>query len=161
VIGDSLTTQIRQRLVDDQTHRWVLWSRCGATVQTALDAGAARSVRAAQPDVVIVALGTNDSGFPTPHEGSSAGFAARQRRILDQLAGVPCVVWMNTGQAGDPVLQGQMDTVNDIVRASGARVFDWGGIVRSEPGLLLDRVHLAPGGQVRRVQALAAAVGRC
>jgi len=160
VIGDSITTQIRERLIDDPARRWVVWSRCGATVQTALDADVPARIRAEHPDVVIVALGTNDAGFPTPTPGSSVAFEGRAQRLLEQLAGVPCVVWVNVAEQGDPVLQAEMDRVNVTVQASGVPVVDWDREVQSETGLLLDRVHLSRQGQELRRQLIADAA-RC
>lgn len=161
VIGDSLTTQIRPRLLADRSHRWVVWSRCGATVQTALDDDAVRSVRAQHPDVVVVALGTNDAGFPAPREGSSTGFAARVWRLLDQVAGVRCVTWVSAGQIGDRLLQGEMERVNSALHDGGVRIVDWDRMVESEPRLLLDRVHLTTTGADRRTAAISDAVDGC
>jgi len=162
VIGDSITSQVRSVLTADPEHQWVVWSRCGATTGSAIAAGAAHAVMAAHPQVVVVALGTNDTGFPEPQPGAAAGFAERARLLLDLVAGVPCVVWVNTAQAGDDVLQAEMNSVNQAVRElPGVHVADWAAVAAAGPGVLTDRVHLSTVGVAGRVGLLQRAVSDC
>jgi len=162
VVGDSITSQTRERLAADPDHRWVIWSRCGATTESAGAAGAMAAVLGYRPDVLVVALGTNDTGFPDPSRGASAGFGVRGMHLLAHAAAVPCVVWVEVAQVGDAVLQGEMDTVNATVAAfPRIRVAPWAAVVGAMHSLLTDRVHLSTAGVAARIGLMARAADSC
>jgi len=164
LISDSIGTQVRFGLIAGYQHHWVVWSRCGAAVDDALAAGVPRTLARFVPTVVVVALGTNDTGYPNPQSGPAAGFAAKAATLLDQIGPGPCVVWVNVAQVGDQALQTQMDTINAGITAlflRGVHVSRWSDVVASDPSVLVDRVHLSHHGVERRIQLLDDAVNSC
>jgi hypothetical protein len=164
LIADSIGSQVRFGLIAGHQHHWVVWSRCGASVPETIDAQAAGAVARFHPTVVVVALGTNDAGYPNPTPGAAAGFAEQANRLLDQIGPGPCVVWVDVAQVGDQALQTEMNTVNAGINAMflrGVRVAKWTSVVATDPGVLVDRVHLSHHGVERRIQLLDAAVDSC
>jgi len=164
LISDSIGSQVRFGLVAGHQHHWVVWSRCAASVDDALQAGAAGTIARFRPTVVVVALGTNDTGFPKTRPGDDREFAARASRMLDQIGPGPCVVWVDVAQVGDEVLQTEMDTINRAISGMsvrGVRVERWTDVVGTDPGVLIDRVHLSHHGVERRIELLDDAVDRC
>lgn len=164
LIADSIGSQVRFGLIAGHQHHWVVWSRCGASVPETIDAQAANAVARFHPTVVVVALGTNDAGYPKPTPGAAAGFAEQANRLLDQIGPGPCVVWVDVAQVGDPTLQAEMDTVNAGITAMflrGVRVAKWTDVVKSDPAVLVDRVHLSHHGVERRIRLLDDAVDAC
>ncbi len=162
VVGDSLTSQIRGDLLTDGSRRWVVWSRCGATAVSANDSGVMPAVLAEHPAVLLVALGTNDAGFPEPQPGAAAAFGVHAGALLAAVPPDVCVVWVAAAQVGDAVLQTEMGQVNaDVAALRGVQVADWGRVVATRPGLLVDRVHLSRAGAAARVSLLRGAVDGC
>jgi len=169
VVGDSITTQVRRVLMADDAHHWVVWSRCGARTDTALAAGAVGAVAAGgPPDVVVIALGTNDTGFPEPHPGAADGFLTSAVKLTDQALQFrpACVVWLTLAQRGDPELAAEMRQVSDALsflaeRDERVHVADWAAPVAADSQLLLDRVHLTDRGIAARVDLLKTAVDHC
>lgn len=99
VLGDSVTSQIRDELVADTRYNWVVASLCGArldhflgdplypsdsNLEFGLDA-----VLDADPDVVVVAVGSVDARITGQDNGPNI------EAMMDRLAGVSCPVWMN------------------------------------------------------------------
>lgn len=72
---------------------------------------AAAVVAAAQPVVVVVALGTNDAVFPS----DVAGFAERAEQLLSALGPVP-IVWVTHTEGGGGRDPADERRVNDVIR---------------------------------------------
>jgi len=164
LISDSIGSQVRFGLIAGYQHHWVVWARCGASVDDALQAGAAGTLARFHPTVVVVALGTNDAGYPNPSPGASAGFGAHAAQLLDQIGPGPCVVWVDVAQVGDPALQNELNTINRGINAlpvRGVRVARWSDVVATDPAVLIDRVHLSHHGVERRIKLLDDAVNAC
>lgn len=100
VIGDSVTSQVRDELVADTRFDWVIGSMCATRLDHYLGAPlvpdrpdlsfAVDQVLAADPDVVIVALGSVDVlHFP------ELDHAGRIDQMLTLLDDVPCPLWLN------------------------------------------------------------------
>ncbi len=92
-------------------------------------------------DVVVVLLAHNDGASPGVYQPAA-------NRILDQLAGVPRVVWLTLHEVR-PYYAG----VNQFLRDQAAnrpnlRVADWNALVNQNPGAVAgDGLHLSPSGR--------------
>lgn len=171
MLGDSITTQIRNRLVADTTHRWFVWSRCGNTTADVTAVGAVNLLLAQHPDVLVVGLGTNDAAWKEPHPGASTGFDARSGAIVDAAAaaGVKCVAWINVGADSrpGPVFVAEAAAVNQAIASLPARStvkvipVDWNRYVVADPNLVLDGAHTTPAGQDARLDVTTRAVRAC
>jgi lysophospholipase L1-like esterase len=91
VIGDSLTTQSRQILIGRGGFDWHVSSWCGARIVDYLPGGALTGamdeLQAYQPDLVVIALGTNDA-----HDGDDVRASAQA--LLDELPAGVHVAWV-------------------------------------------------------------------
>jgi hypothetical protein len=180
VLGDSVTSQIRDELVADTRYNWVVASLCGARMDHFLghpigptDVNLAFGLDAvldAHPDVVVVAVGSVDSRLPDPDN------AANVAEMMDRLAGVPCPVWMNAWVGtGNPDWAAGTIRFNATLAREAAKehvvVLDWGAAVResevtSENAWLLpgpfDQLHVSvPIGHQARVGMTLAAIEAC
>jgi lysophospholipase L1-like esterase len=98
-----------------------------------------------QPDVVVIATGTNDSVEPI-----GAVHATSIDNALDALAGNPCVVWVNVRSElwTNPVAWNQLLT-EKAAAAGNVRVADWDGYSNGHPEWIAwDTVHLSDEGKV-------------
>ena len=99
-----------------------------------------------QPDVVVIATGTNDSV-----EEIGPVQASWIDNALDALAGNPCVVWVNVRSEiwwTNPVAWNHLLT-EKASAAGNVRIADWDGYSTGHPEwIAYDHVHLSDEGQV-------------
>ncbi len=179
VIGDSVTSQIRDELVADTRFNWVVASLCGARIDTFLGLSpepsldlsfALDAVLAAQPDAVVVATGSVDARDP------SGGSSAYIETIIGRLASVRCPAWMNAylGTANPDWSNGarrfnaRLDTA---ARRHGVVQLDWhSALTASEDGTYhpwllagpYDQLHVSvPTGHQARVGMTLAGLEAC
>jgi hypothetical protein len=181
VLGDSVTSQIRDELVADTRYNWVVASLCGGRLdhflgdpigeqepdlEFGLDA-----ILAADPDVVVVALGSVDSKLP------GVDHTANVNAMLDRLRGVRCPAWMNVYVGNtNPTWSEAARRFNSLVAsastARGAVQLDWAGGIAASGPTTGDHPWLAPGpfdqlhvtvpiGHQARVGMILSAVERC
>jgi hypothetical protein len=112
----------------------------------------------ADPDVVVVGLGTNDTGNTTDIER----FPARLDRMMQALGDRP-VIWIThvSKRPGAPASAGA--TINEFIRAAPERwpnltVLDFGVDIEHDPTILsYDDLHFSPWGQRVYAQKIAEA----
>jgi hypothetical protein len=163
VIGDSITSQIRDELVHDTRYNWVIGSMCAARIDhflgppvlpTLTDLSfATEAVLAADPDVVLMALGTADT-MHRPGVDHAGNIDALMSRFDD----VQCALWMNlhVGDHPDQVWREDATAFDaDVLTVAAAHhvpVIDWHTVTRaagtgmSHPWLLpgpIDLMHVS------------------
>lgn len=103
---------------------------------------AAGAVAAAQPAVVVVALGTNDS----VSGGDIAAFPGRAMQLLGALGQVP-IIWVTHTESGGGKSPADEKAVNDVIRSLPATypnvsVLDLAPEIAADPSLLSrDGIH--------------------
>jgi lysophospholipase L1-like esterase len=178
VIGDSLTVQVVDRLVADTRFNWSISAMCGARGDHYAGGallGGAMNVRGAydvvladQPDVLLVALGTNDV-LDEVYTNVPRDIASSIQEILRSADPLACRSWINVHT---PVRPGAPygpeyrwdhyaphynSTIDAYVGAGWTQVADWDAIVRRgtpDQLLLSDGIHLSEGGKAARTQLL-------
>ncbi len=168
IVGDSLTVAATEELtlelaslgleiveIDAAVGRRIAANSNGAGVQGGLEA-VETLVRAEQPDLWVIALGTNDAGgFANVDVG-----AEQVELLVEELPRDVPLVWVNTHIRGR---EGESGTVNDAI-AKGLRgrgqtlIVDW-----TEPGshprsLGDDGIHLTELGEGWWASAVAAGI---
>lgn len=178
VVGDSLTVQTVDRLIADTRFNWSVTAMCGARgdhyVGTEL-LGGSLNIRGAfddvlrdEPDVLLIALGTNDvlnevfTNVPRDLTPAIEG-------LLRAAESVPCKSWVNVHT---PVRPGvpygpefrwdhyaphYNQTIDAYVAANWTGLANWDAVLRgSTPDhmLMSDGIHLSAGGQGARSQLL-------
>lgn len=121
---------------------------------------------AAQPDVVVVALGANDAGSPPGGDGGR--FDRRLDRMMRALPEVP-VLWVTHVDRRLDGFGPYAPEVNERIRAAATRwdrlgIIDLTPALSADPGLLrADGLHFSPAGMTeyahRIAQSAAAAAG--
>lgn len=97
-----------------------------------------RARRGEVQDVVVLQLGANDGGDP-------GVFAGRVRAVMDELAGVPLVVWLTIREAR-PYYAAANAALRDVVAGyPNGMVADWNAVA-PPTGVYRDGLHLAPEG---------------
>jgi hypothetical protein len=158
VIGDSLTSQIRDELAADPRYNWVVASLCAARLDqylgtpvapTPIDLSfATDAVLAADPDVVLVALGTADT-----RQRPTVVHTANIDAMMDLLDSVPCPMWMNLhvsdfGEPANTTWARDATAFNAALEAQGAahRIprIDWNAVT-SDAGSGMAHPWLLPG----------------
>ncbi len=182
VIGDSMTAQMRDTLLNDERYDWYLLSRC-ATAIYSFDHPDPRAtpglpeafaqLKALQPRALVVALGLTDLGGRLPYEGS-------MQWMLRETASIPCRSWANVyaNPNIDPRIPGGQEafeefnaTLERSLAGTDVHLLDWayraGAIEVNEQGYHpwlnpADWVHLLPGtGFDQRTALLTSDLGRC
>lgn len=99
------------------------------------------------PDVLVVALGTNDSIHP-------GDFGGRAQRVMTLAKGIP-VVWVNLDKPFvETTLNFSLNTV--AMRHSNLWVYNWNQFADSHPQIRLgDQIHLTQGGYNLRAHMIA------
>jgi lysophospholipase L1-like esterase len=178
VVGDSLTVQTIDQLVADTRFNWSITAMCGARADHYVGSellGGALNVRGAydqvlldQPDIVLIALGTNDV-LEEVYTNIPRNLAPGIEGLLQAAGAVPCTSWVNVHT---PVRPGAPygpeyrwdhyaphynQTIDAYVGANWTRLTNWDAVVRaSSPDQLLmsDGIHLSPGGRAARARLL-------
>lgn len=166
MIGDSLTVGTQPYQADDL--RGVGWelttinAYVSRGIATKMDSdpftglAAVDAIRASdgEPDLWVVALGTNDAGLVGP-----SGYATLIARMLDRIGNRP-VLWVNIYLPRNSSRQAAWNAALDD--ASGQRrqlrVFDWASVAAAHPSWLTsDGVHHTGTGYQQRAAAIAGA----
>lgn len=139
VIGDSLTTQSRELLIGRGGFQWQVSSMCGAQISDYLPGGAyadvVDEVAAFAPDVIVVALGTNDAR-------SRAGVRTTAPQLLAALPeGVP-VAWVLPAPIHDELDFEIAVARADITNLHGVTVVDWAPWAEMPGARIDDNIHL-------------------
>jgi hypothetical protein len=115
------------------------------------------------PDVVVLALGTNDVWHDGAHVDDPVLASTTEHAAVDAFAG-SCIVWVTLpdvpGAANwDPV---EAQTMNADAATWADQTADWAGAVTADPTLLnAGHVHATAAGYLVRAQLIDDAVGRC
>ena len=164
VIGDSLTVGTQPYQADDL--RGAGWesatlnayvsrgiaTKMDSDPNTGLTAVDAVRWSGAEPDLWIVALGTNDAGLV-----GMSGYPALIARMLDHIGDRP-VLWVNIYLPRNSGRQAAWNAALDDAAAARRqlRVFDWASIAGAHPAwLTTDGVHYTGAGYQQRAAALA------
>jgi lysophospholipase L1-like esterase len=117
----------------------------------------ARDLRARQPDVWVVQLGTNDVAYEPLDQSRYAFWIIA---VLEAIGPDAPVVWVNVHRADRPVEAAAFDAVLALLDSERPqlRVADWATVAVAEPVLAADGVHLAPEGGARFAGVIADAV---
>lgn len=121
--------------------------RDGRTV--ALSSGSlASAVANSSPDVVVIALGSND----VAQDRTRAQMEGDLLRALGRVEEVPCVVLTTVSAFGTPFYNPRWTSAanrfNRLVFSQGVAVVNWNRAVRENPTFLLpDGLHLTDGGR--------------
>jgi hypothetical protein len=179
VLGDSITSQIRDELVADTRFNWVVASMCAGRIDQFLgenlEPGAPDlsfgldAVLEADPDVVVVALGSVDARDVGSDPARSA------IRMLQRLSSVPCPIWMNafvgtTNHEWAAATHRFNQRLSERVSAQQTPLLDWSGAVLTSglgsgmwiaPGPF-DELHVTvPIGHQARVGMILSAIDQC
>jgi lysophospholipase L1-like esterase len=163
VVGDSLAYSIGG-LLDPALEL------AGFTVQTDLAPGrqvaargldgqisagleAIQTLKAADPVLWVVQLGTNDVMFEA---ATTARYAELVAAALDAIGPGPPVVWVNIWRADRPTESAMFDAVLRLIalQRPQLRVADWHAVAVREPVLAPDGVHLNDDGLRRFTQTI-------
>jgi lysophospholipase L1-like esterase len=178
VVGDSLTVQTIDQLTADTRFNWTVTAMCGARGDHYLGTellGGSLNLRGAfddvvrdEPDVLLIALGTNDvlnEVFTNVPMNLTPGIEG----LLGASESVPCRSWVNVHTPVRPGVpygpEFRWDhyaphynrTIDAYVAAEWTDLSDWDAVLRSSgPDQLLmsDGIHLSPGGRAARTQLL-------
>jgi hypothetical protein len=165
VIGDSMTVQMRDTILNDKEYDWFLLARCGTALFQFDHPGSAGSeglpetlakMLYMQPKALIIALGITDVTHHLDYGGSLPWF-------IDATKDVPCRSWVNLApiQQMNRYTPGGVDEfeafnaalANDI-QGTDIRILDWSARVQAMPITSVgyhpwlnptDWVHLIPG----------------
>jgi lysophospholipase L1-like esterase len=126
----------------------------GATIAVRLQR--IREVATQEPRVVVIALGTNDGFFGSPHPGQDAEEALK---VLDR---VDCVRWIGVADVkGTPALV-NLPIAEAVKRHRNAEFVDWATPAAAHPEWHQeDGVHHTDVGKVAFAAAIADAVRSC
>lgn len=163
IVGDSLTRQAQDPMTDllrDQNAE--ILAKDGTTVgQWTLYLPAL--VEREQPDVLVIALGTNDNlAYDEPSGLDTAGradaYGGRVEALLDATEDVPCRIWIEPSPFGfDDRYQENAPALNAALRATladhGVRLASWGesmtrGGAFRNGWMWIDSIHLSGSGQI-------------
>jgi hypothetical protein len=174
VVGDSISSQTRDPALSDDAFHWAYASHCGEQLASAIDTGRLADAHALHPDVLVIALGTNDlRGDGTFRPETLAPVIANLHRALDATDDVPCRVLVNVARnplpmpADQAVLRdAQIDALNREMTAAQARagvhVDDWAGrLVGHEAAWSADGIHLTRAGINARINSMVATARQC
>jgi hypothetical protein len=179
IIGDSLTVQVLDQIVADTRFNWSISAVCGARADHYLGnsalAGAVNlrpgldSVMNDHPDVLIIALGSNEVLQET-YDNVPRDLAPGMDGLLRATETFRCRTWINvhtsrlgTSPSGPEARWAHYaphynETLNIFAAPIWMQVADWDFAVKlGPPDLLLtaDGVHLSDEGKLRRVQFIA------
>lgn len=164
VIGDSLTVQATPTLVEQAEG---LDLRIRAEVRTTVADWLPRVpalLAEARPDVVVVALGTNDNwptnrgeAPPVDLPAERAAYRQRVRALLAELRPIPCVVWVEPAEVA-PVSEYLLHAADhgailrDELERAGAHGVDWTGVLNDGKAfdrdwMQADAIHLRAAGR--------------
>jgi hypothetical protein len=141
VIGDSITRYATPwgRVVNSRLdHPFTIsWNGVdGATVPDHM--GHIEWAGATEPDIIVIALGTNDARKLTTAEQ-----AAAIDRALDATDDAPCVMWVNVRSEIGETRAKYDDLLEARVRGEGRRLLDWDAYSDGHPEWINpDGVHL-------------------
>lgn len=153
VLGDSLAVGTKPYLDTMLTDRTLIWDAVnGRTTPQGIHALRV-DLRAVEPQVVVVSLGTNDGSDPRR-------FARRLRVMLGNLSPHTCVIWTAIVR---PRRKGAYRALNRALRAEAARdprlvVINWDHAVRRGTVNLRDGLHADAEGYRYRSRKIADAV---
>lgn len=153
ILGDSLAVGTMPYLDTMLTDRTLTWDAVnGRTTPQGIHALRV-DLRAVQPQVVVVSLGTNDG--PDPRR-----FTRRLRAMLDNLSPHTCVIWTAIVR---PRRKGPYRALNHALRAEAARdrrlvVINWDHAVKRGAVSLRDGLHADAEGYRYRSRKIADAV---
>jgi lysophospholipase L1-like esterase len=151
IVGDSLTVGAEPYLGEALTRRGCELSfvnaRGGRTTREGVEVVRGLADAGWLPDILVLALGTNDSIDPTK-------FGTHVQRVMSRIADRP-VVWVNIDK---PFVE---YTLNWTLNAAGALfdnlyVYDWNGVADRFPHLRqADKIHLTDDGYRLRAELIA------
>lgn len=169
LVGDSLSSQLRTRFLEQPDLRAVVATHCGAHLHTPLDDGSIDQLLADQPQILVIALGTNTiSDHFTPAPRLLLDRLGDLDRLIAATNDVPCRVWVNVAAVDrhanppdGPMFIALAKVFNDrlarrVATAPGRNaIADWDAVVASHPDALMpDGIHLTPDGQTARLQLI-------
>jgi len=172
VIGDSLSSQTRERMLTRTDIEALVAVHCGVRTRWVLDSGALTQVLLLGPEVLVVATGANELTVDGSGTASAldwerpdlASFDARLRDVQELVArtkDVPCVVWVNVaetprrfGSSGRGALLEALAAkfnagVDDALRQrpGPSAIADWDAVAKARPDVLADDgLHLSAAG---------------
>jgi hypothetical protein len=157
IIGDSITVGSQEELVatmplDDVEVIATSGIRLGPQRE------AITFAVAAQPDVLVIELGTNDVPMYTPE------FLDAIDEVLDETDALPCVRWVTVYVPGaDDAVEAINEHLDDATDDhDNLELIDWFTLVDDDPSLLsADGLHPNEEGQQVLADAVAASVARC
>ena len=154
VVGDSLTAGAHDQIEDAVGRSVRVDGLPGATIRARLET--VRDLATRDPEVVVIALGTNDGFFGTPDPGGDAAL------LLDLLDRVRCVRWIGVaGVKGKPALV-NIPIAEAVDRHRNAVLLDWANVAREHPEWHEpDGVHHTPEGMEAFAAFIADAVRSC
>jgi peptidoglycan/LPS O-acetylase OafA/YrhL/lysophospholipase L1-like esterase len=185
VIGDSVTANTRDALLNDRRFDWVILERCqfgfrALINQTGRDnreiTAAINQVLGMKPQALIVALGVVDVLLPTV----DPAMGPKLEQVAQRIAAVPCRLIPNLApseamRANHPDWPQRVANyntlLNEVANAHGIHVLDWAGQVASVPLNSAgyhpwlnpaDGFHLLPPDGIRaRIELYAAGAAGC
>lgn len=168
-MGDSLTVQARASLRAQLDHYTL---KVGALFGEGISGGALSRYMAApimpavaadyaqdQPDVLVIALGTNDVWQPGYGADS---FEMAWHHTLRQFPGA-CTVGVTVTETDQVLLYSREEAqkVNRVIRRTADVVIDWAEIGKSPDYTTPDNIHLTANGRTHFAELIAAGVAEC
>ena len=154
VVGDSLTAGAQDQIEDAIGGSVKVDGLPAATIRARLET--IRDVAARDPEVVIVALGTNDGFFGTPDPGGDAAL------VLDLLDRVRCVRWIGVAGVKDRPALVNIPIAEAVAEHRNAVLLDWAGVAEGHPEWFQpDGIHHTPAGMDAFAAFIADAVRGC
>ena len=154
VVGDSLTADATQEIEATVEPPVDIDGVPGATIEASL--ARIQLVARRRPEVVIVALGTNDGFFGAPDPGGAA------RQALDALDEVSCVRWIGVAAVHDEPALVNVPIAEAVASHDNAAFVNWAEVAAGHPGWFQpDGIHHTERGQRAFADAIDEAVEDC
>ena len=154
IVGDSLTADATAQIDDAVPGAVDIDGVPGATIDARL--GRIRDIARRDPEVVVVALGTNDGFFGAPDPGRSAA------RVLDALAEAGCVRWIGVATVIDEPALVNVPIAEAVAEHDNAEFVDWTDAAAEHPEWFQpDGIHHSEPGRAAFADVVADAVADC
>lgn len=169
ILGDSLTVSSRSELRERLAHTSLKIGAHfgeglgGGPISDAVGSSVMITTSSAYaldpPEVVVIALGTNDAWNP---DVGLADSVAAWGLIRSHFAGA-CIVGVTATESATEsgYDQGTARTLNELIRSDSGQVVDWAATGTSSDLLTDDLIHLTPQGRAHRSDLIADAVDEC
>jgi hypothetical protein len=178
VVGDSLVHVIEdanQNLLVGDGWNASVTGVAGFTIRQQFDM--LSKLAPTNPQVAVIALGTNDLREIDGRVQTWEGLQADARQALRIVANVPCVVWVGVSETAGAFIHGTRHSTagwavnwhvsNELFRArpkAGTAVWaDWAAVSRNNPGYFLspDDMHHTAAGKAAYSQLIRDSVRKC